>query len=167
MPTDWVAPEVFFEHGGYTVYYVYKDDNLGSGVRDNWFSLSETGADDDDHGVNGVFDVRQLPQVGDEAPDLESVEGLQAFITATIDSGHFDDWVDEAGDTMSREPDLADKLPELPVLGYTWAKLADDIAKMSPEDRQKPVRGREPYQDDAETLSFDSMDSDDEGPYLV
>lgn len=57
MPTKttWIAPEVFLEHNGVTVYHTYQDNDYEAGPMEYWFTLNGEDDDDDDH-----FDVRDL-----------------------------------------------------------------------------------------------------------
>jgi hypothetical protein len=73
MPYEikWVPPEVFIEHAGVTVYHTYKDQQLESGPRSYYFTLSKQCGEEECecpeeanrliHRCKNVFDVRDLP----------------------------------------------------------------------------------------------------------
>ena len=52
----WVAPEIFLEHKGVTVYHVYHDDEFDQGPYELTFTTDEGSRLDD----NEVFDVASL-----------------------------------------------------------------------------------------------------------
>ncbi len=54
--SEWIPPEVALEHGGVTVYPVYKEDDYAQGPRRFQFSLVMEAGELED----GTFDVRDL-----------------------------------------------------------------------------------------------------------
>lgn len=159
MPQEWVSPQIYLEHGGYIVYHLYKNDDITQPPREYGYTLwelaNEIGGKDE-----GNFDVRELPQVA--GVDVNTAEGRQIIIKAAIDAGYFDDWENEEGESF-RTP--AGDIAEASKASYTWEKLAEDIAELTPEQRKCGVRFREPY-DEAATLSGDGLATGDGAPYL-
>ena len=100
MPYTWTEPDVAVEHKGVEVYHLYKNDQEQSGAREYWFCIDECGSDDDNHGENGVFDIRELPLKG----DITKLTSLDA-IKLAIDEGFL-------VPGMSRD-DLDNKIEEL------------------------------------------------------
>lgn len=114
MPLDWVPPEEFLRHEHIVVFHVYKDDDFQAGTRDNWYTLSSTGTDNDGMGPStGVFDVRNLPL---EVPDGYRVdEGEhERIIKFHIDNHFFDEWERDEIDPPSAAED-----------GFTYTKTQD------------------------------------------
>jgi len=56
MPIKYVEPEVFFRYGDYTIYHIYKEDNIDMGVRVCHYGISPECSE-----FGGAFDVRDLP----------------------------------------------------------------------------------------------------------
>ena len=54
--SEWITPELFFEHGGVSVYHTYKHDELSYGPSGSWFTL----CDDDGSDNSSTFDIRDL-----------------------------------------------------------------------------------------------------------
>lgn len=80
MPTGWVPPEKYLEHGTVTIYHVYKDDDFDQGPREYWYGWDEgccEGSDD--------FDVRDLPNPKEH--DVNTDEGRKAILREAIDAG--------------------------------------------------------------------------------
>lgn len=61
IKTEYVPAELYMEHNGVCIFHVYKDNDFDQGARDFWFATHEDGSDDNGHGEDGVFDVRELP----------------------------------------------------------------------------------------------------------
>ena len=51
-----IAPEVFLQHDGRTIYHTYRDDEVEGGVMTYTFTTSK-----DDQNIDWHFDVRELP----------------------------------------------------------------------------------------------------------
>lgn len=77
--SEWVGPEVALEHGGVTLWHIYKDDDIEKGPRTWSFALHPTEDNDEEGGI----DVKELPNWtepphppymgvgGDNAPENE------------------------------------------------------------------------------------------------
>lgn len=53
---EWVAPEVFMQHKGVTIYHTYDDGDFNNGPMKFWYTTCEN-----DTEVKFHFDVRDLP----------------------------------------------------------------------------------------------------------
>ena len=80
MPSKWVPPEKFLEHGGVTIYHIYRHDDLDQGPREYWYGWHEACRDDGDS-----FDVRDLPNPSGD--DVGTEEGRKAILREAIDAG--------------------------------------------------------------------------------
>ncbi len=166
-------------HGGLVVYHTYKNDDVNDPVREYWYSLWAYGSDDDGHGEDGAFDVRRLP--GGKIAKTELRQ--KRIISEAIDAGFFDDWLspdDPAaeqtyGQLRKENQEKAAEVAEAEqtrefaeaVGSYTWNKLAEDIAKMTPAQRDRQVRFKEPYDTDPATIGGDGIEYDKNNiPYL-
>ena len=175
MPTDNVPADEFFSHGGLTIYYIYKNDDVNQPVRDYWFSLWPYGSDGDGHTDNGVFEIRQLP--GAVSSQLRTDEEKKQVIRDAIDAGYFDDW-DYPGDPADghlygtiRQKRLAEEAaaaaePAVLVPPLTWRRLGQSIAAMTVKELDQRVRFQEPY-DDRQMLDANVLNFDEDGPYLA
>lgn len=179
MPKDTVEAAEFMRHGGLVVYHIYKNDDVNDPTREYWYSLWAYGSDEDDHGEDGAFDVRDLPNAGGCRTELKQ----KRIIREAIDAGYFDDWLnpdDAAGGTTygqlrkenqekAAEVAEAEASPEFKEAAgrYNWDKLAEDIAKMTPAQRQCQVRFKEPYDTDPATIGGDGVEYDENNiPYI-
>lgn len=82
MPYAWVEPDVFMEHKGVKIYYVYWDDLIDMPPREYQCGYSELC---DDSGCD-TFDVRDLAgMLGMPCPGSE--EEIRQVIAAAIDAG--------------------------------------------------------------------------------
>jgi hypothetical protein len=77
MPYIWEDAAVFLEHGGVTVYHIYKNDLRESGCRTYWYGLTPDCSDGGYEG--GEFDVRELTEYGEQA--------IEQAIRSGIDNG--------------------------------------------------------------------------------
>ena len=77
--SEWIPPEIFFEHGGVSVYHTYKNDDLDYGPSGVWFTLDEYGCNE-----SGVMDdsfhldIRDLDK--EVFPDDPLLEGHPPFL---------------------------------------------------------------------------------------
>lgn len=179
MPKETVEAAEFMRHGGLVVYHIYDNDDVNDPVRAYRYSLWGYGSDDDQHGENGVFDVRCLQHGATATTDARQ----KSVIRKAIDAGYFDDWAnpdDVAGgmtfgevrkrnQEKAAEDAAAEASPKFKEAAgrYNWDKLVEDIAKMSPAQRQCQVRFKEPYDTDPATITGDGIDYDKNNiPYL-
>lgn len=97
MPYETEPAEVFMVHRGVPVYHIYRHDMMSSGdVREYWYSFWAYASDDDPHGENGTFDIRELP--GWKAVSRRDAEAnKEAVIRGMIDAGYFDKWTMDDG----------------------------------------------------------------------
>lgn len=85
MPLEYVGPEVFVEHGGVTVYHLYKNDFVDQGRRGYWFATCENGSDNAPHGgPHGEFDVRSLSTT---VTSCDTDARVMEAVLAAIDQG--------------------------------------------------------------------------------
>lgn len=83
MPYEsrWVKPEILLRHKGVTVYHVYKDDEIQSGVRFFHYTTNLDGSESDET----TFDVRDIPGFDVKLlPQPEFFNGVAAFLTEKI-----------------------------------------------------------------------------------
>jgi len=85
--TEWVAPEVFLEYAGVTVYHTYKHDDIEQGPRGDRFVTNE--GDGEDSQTESLFFVDELdnyvdPPPGDEWPHVKHYEQM---VREAIDLG--------------------------------------------------------------------------------
>lgn len=66
--TQWIDPELFMEHNGVRVFRTYKDDDVGQGCKDYWFTLNNNSDED-------AFDVREL-----DVPSRKNLEAHPPFL---------------------------------------------------------------------------------------
>ena len=163
MPYDWVEPDIFLEHGSFTVYHLHKSDMKQEQYRDYRYSLYFACSDDDDE-EDGAFDVRELPQAVDRP--YKTHDEQKAIIRDAIDAGHFDDWADPDGEPFKKS--TAESPPvRSGVRAYTWRRLLQELQAMSADDLDKPVRMLEPYDDEPASLEASMLDTDEDGELIL
>lgn len=111
----WLPPEIFLEHRGVRIYHVYKNDDVGQGVRHFWYGLSPWCSDERDS-----FDVRNIASaLGLPQPDTP--EEIAAVIRVAVDRA-LEGRPEECGREFARcwktrdeapGPDLIDTVTEL------------------------------------------------------
>jgi hypothetical protein len=57
VPYAWINPEVFFELNGVKIYHIYRNDQLGEGVRKYWYGWHIDCCDDSGE---YSFDIREM-----------------------------------------------------------------------------------------------------------
>ena len=112
--SEWVEPEVFFEHGGVTVYHVYKHDELSDGPRGDQFTVDpDEGCYDDVHDPDKprTFRIEDLPPpaTGTSLADHPEFIGSDAAAARGI---RHDQWCEH---------------PDYKVLATAWEVWHDDI----------------------------------------
>ncbi|MEW6770116.1 MAG: hypothetical protein AB1330_01805 [Bacillota bacterium] len=81
MPYGWVEPDIFLEHGGVTIYHVYKDDEIDNVIREYWYTWREDGGEL----TPWRFDVRDIATaLGMSVSDFDEIEEV---IKKAIDLG--------------------------------------------------------------------------------
>jgi hypothetical protein len=80
---QYIPAEILLKNERATVYYSYKHQEWDSPLS-NWYTFVE---DDEDY----EFDVRDLPGYNGERSREEHFKIVQA----AIETGHFDDWIEE------------------------------------------------------------------------
>ena len=94
MPYDWVEPGRVLTHRGVTVYELYDNDQVQEGAMENWFTLDST-ASADDGKDEGVFDIRDLPEVPEKLQKKYGMPGEfphdedEGKIKYALDIGYF------------------------------------------------------------------------------
>ena len=73
--SEWIAPELFFKHGGVCVYHTYKHDEFSYGPSGVWFTLHDDGSYDS----LTSFDIRSLDK--EVFPDEPLLEGHPPYLT--------------------------------------------------------------------------------------
>lgn len=106
MPLNWVPPDEYLRFKDFVVYHVYRGDDYRDGVREYWYSLTATGTDCDGK-AEGVFHVRELPDVPDEYRE-DIKDDTKRRITHAIEIGYFDDWEHDTPSEKSPLATLAD-----------------------------------------------------------
>lgn len=140
MPTDWVMPEVAFRHGGFVVYYTYRNDHAQDCANDNTYTLTATGTPHDGHGEEGVIyvDELELDVPDDYLPDEK--DAAVRTIKYHIDQGEFDDW-DADEEAIEDDPELEVKLSLLQAaVDYLAMCVAGaDLNEPDPDSRESGV----------------------------
>lgn len=102
MALVWEPNPLAFEHNGFKIYHVYKEDMVQCGTRDHVFATHENGNDDGMGEEDGVFDVRNLDAwkppssptpLGPGSDELFS--HVKSVIRKAIDSGELEAWEGE------------------------------------------------------------------------
>lgn len=87
--TEFEPADVFLEHNGVSVYYVYRHNDISAGKRGHWFCMHDDGDDDTDDEY--TFDVRTRCDVREDTE-----EGIKDALRRAIDDGTIkappDDW---------------------------------------------------------------------------
>lgn len=86
MPYAQTEAQRFLTHNGVEVFHIYSNDYVDEGPRTYWYALHPYGSDEDDHGENGVFDVRELPTWPSDAT-ADDREAIRTAICEAIDRG--------------------------------------------------------------------------------
>lgn len=89
--TEWEDPEIAMRHNCVVVYHAYKNDDLGQGTLDYWFTTNVYGSADGPD----CFDIRDLAAWKTIPPDLIKAgwagkglnPAIKAALVAAIDSG--------------------------------------------------------------------------------
>lgn len=84
MPFSYVPAEVFLTHADRQVFHVYRNDDVGQGVRQYWYSVVEESSETD---LANSFDVRDLPQWSPPTSAAGELAHIRAVIVAAIDAG--------------------------------------------------------------------------------
>lgn len=66
MPVGFYYPDVFINHNGVTIFYVYANDNQTDGIRLGRYGYSEYCTDE---GLNS-FDIQDLPNYQEQIPHI-------------------------------------------------------------------------------------------------
>ena len=85
--TQWIDPELFMEHNVVRVFRTYKDDDVGQGCKDYWFTL-------DNNSDESAFDVRDL-----DVPSQKNLGNNPPFLVGP----HFDAASKEQRDIWGEE----------------------------------------------------------------
>lgn len=140
MPMDWVPPEVAFRHGGFVVYYTYRNDHAQDCANERTYTLTSGGGPCDAHGDAGVIHVDdlELEVPADYLPD-EKDDAVRT-IKYHIDQGEFDDWeADE--EAIENDPEIEVKLSLLQgAVDYLASCVAGaDLNEPDPDRRESGV----------------------------
>jgi hypothetical protein len=87
--TEWVDPEVVVTVGAVNVYNTYRDDDVGQGSREYFFTVCHICGENDrceEHEKqtdrNAVFDIRDLPEFPHKAHSFDAATVLLAAIAS-------------------------------------------------------------------------------------
>ncbi len=95
MPTRYADADVFLDYRGVKVYYVYKNDDLDSGItRESAYSLDPDSRDECGEEYQG-FNLTELPAYNDIAGPIGHATSKKVLMLA-IDRGELNDLITEA-----------------------------------------------------------------------